>query len=354
MEPSLSIQVILPLAAGEAIAGEFECIEPAHLFIATLKFAEFDKSRFEAMAKGSAHAVEILVKEHGAVCARLDELSIQVPAGTKAARHSLRSKLGKGRHRHDRERAIHRSEASRAMCTAAEERALAAGDLQWSAVHLLDALLESPSSKMINVLAEIGSAPPKRTVETPLLDRHGSDLTALAKEGHFAVAEDISSALATDAVCKVVAEEILAANGSSILLIQAGARTPRDVVETLAQVFTSDSPPKGAKGIRVIEISVANLPRRQTEFEQDLAGLLNEATQAGNVILWFSDFLHFVQRDSQTDTTQLLIEKLRDKSLRCIASTDSRVYLKNINPEPVWKRLFHSVWIHDTEAPLQL
>jgi len=44
MKPSISIQIVWPLAAQEAVALEYEFIEPSHLFLGTLKFAELEKT----------------------------------------------------------------------------------------------------------------------------------------------------------------------------------------------------------------------------------------------------------------------------------------------------------------------
>ena len=69
MDPGLSIQIVWPLAAEEAVAAEFECIEPAHLLNAILKFAELEDRHFERMVEEGALA-QLLAKERDAVRAR--------------------------------------------------------------------------------------------------------------------------------------------------------------------------------------------------------------------------------------------------------------------------------------------
>jgi len=351
MDPGLSIQIVWPLAAEEAIAAGFERIEPAHLLNAALKFAELEEAHFHQMAQDGAMARQ-LVQERGAVCAMLRERGVSVPEGSTALRRGLREKLGRGGGGQPRGRVIHRSDAAREVCGAAEAAAQRAGEQRWGAAHLAAELLEAPGTRIASVLAECGVAAGASGADTPLLDQYGRDVTAQAREGALGVSSDAKP----DAACKVLLEELLGPNTRNVALVQAGERTPDEVVERLAVLFAGDSPPKGAAGKRIIEVSLARLGEDVTDaetLEERVAGLLREASEAGSVMLWFST-LHCYFALNCPGLLKQVERHLSRSENPAIVSMSKAGYNEHIKSNPAWKKLLRSVWLHDMKDSLQL
>ena len=351
MDPGLFVQMIWPLAADEAIAGEFECIEPPHIFNAILKCAELDDSDFKRMAKDDVIGA-LLAKERDATRDKLGEHRIEVPDGSTQIRRALRERLGSGGHATRRRRSIHRSGASREITHTAEDAAQQSGARYMTASHLLDALLDAPGTAMVNVLAEAGASGVHSAQETPRLDKYGRDITALARDGTLPPPNDRDS----DPVSKVVMEELFSRGGKSVLLVQAGERAPDEIIAQVAHQIVCDSPPKGASRKRIVELTLAKVgkgTKSSQEVETRLMDLLREASESGNVLLWFSSFHRFLAVD-KGKLGERLKERLLGTGITAIASMKERAFTKNLKHDTAWKDVFHTVWIHDLDAPMQL
>ncbi len=353
MEPGVSIQIIWPLAAEEAIAGEFEYIEPSHLFNALLKFTELENGHFERMSEDH-DVVKILVEERDAARYKLADHNISVPESSTAIRRALRERLGRGvQHVRRHGEAIHRSDAAREACTAAEDVARMAGARHWEAVHLLSVLLKDPGTRMVSVLAEFEVASSALERETPLLDLYGRDLTALAHAGSNIASE---TSLSEDPVCKVVTEKLLGPSKRNIVLIQAGKRTPEEVIEKLAALFTSNNPPKSARSKRIIEIDLTRLADGTTDTEEIVVrmdALLGEAADVGNIILWLSA-AHRYFAVGHPGLLKVLEQGLNRLETPIIGSMGATGYSDYLKGNPGWKKMFHIVWIHDVQTVQQL
>jgi hypothetical protein len=112
MKYSPTIEIVLQLAAREAIAGRHPEIEPEHLLIALLKFAETDlKAMLQA---GGAPILTPMLDEQQTLRSVLDERIVD----SKLFRRQLRSALGTGKRPPDAT-AIHRSRAAKRAFAAA-------------------------------------------------------------------------------------------------------------------------------------------------------------------------------------------------------------------------------------------
>jgi ATP-dependent Clp protease ATP-binding subunit ClpA len=356
MQLALSIQIVWPLAAEEAMAANFECIEPDHLCNALLKFAEVSSEELRVMAANPL-LVETLVLQRDALRGKLQQVGIQVPEQSTQIRRMLRQRIGNGGYRGQRDHVIHRSQEARDVCTKAEEAARAASATEWTGEHLLAGLLQNPSRMLASVLMELGVGNVKPAAVTPWLDEHGQDLTALAAQGRLAKVADIGSVLSTDPVCKVVAQTILGQGNNNVLLIQTGKITAMEIVETLAQVFAGNQPPNGARGKRIIEIALLKLrghEARTSDAEDVLREILQEAKRAGNVILWLSDLCDYIKHDARGNAATLVKDSIADPSVPCIACVSNKIYEKHFARDSKWKGVFQSVWIHDVVMRTQL
>jgi ATP-dependent metalloprotease FtsH len=148
MKVSASIDVLWQLAMGEAVSAEFGEIAPEHFLEAILKLAELNVEDLHRLAPDT-QVVRLVSEDVAAVREELNARGIN----SKRARRELRGLLGKGGSPH-RGGDMHRSPASREVFEAAARLAADAGSETLMALHLLQALLASPSPPMLLVLGE--------------------------------------------------------------------------------------------------------------------------------------------------------------------------------------------------------
>lgn len=157
MDRAMSARIVWPLAAEEAMARKFEYIEPLHIFIAILKFSELDHNALAPKASDKVSR-DAFRKERDELRAKLAAHRIDVPEGTKSIRKALRTRLGDGGFRAQSGWVIHRSESSRSITETAESLARKAGRRTVHANQLLDALLNSGDSVLLEVLQDAGAS----------------------------------------------------------------------------------------------------------------------------------------------------------------------------------------------------
>lgn len=365
MDPAVSSQLVWALANQEAGAARFAAIEPGHFLNAVLKFSEMDERRIGDTVQNSDQTMlEALVSDCDIVRRKLDEFSIGVPQDSRTIRRRLRQRMGKGAEATTKGEVLHRSDASRMICKQAETVASKAGEVQWHAVHLLEALLDSPTAEISGVLTDAGKAPSRNTPqETPLLNRIGKDLTALAAAGKLGATVPDGEQIKKDAVCKVVIQELIEKNTKNILLIETGGRSAEEVVNTLATVFASGLETSGSKSKRLVTIkaSLSQITKgkkpselAQEVFEEKIYELLQEVSKSPHVILCLSHFQEFVGAKRFTDVSLIVKEFLTQELIQCIATTDSASYAKYLERNADWKNLFRTVSIHEVKVPHQL
>ncbi len=146
MKRSPTIEIIMSLAAREAIAAEFGEIEPEHLFVGILKFSEIDmelvKDNFAI--EGS---FEFLKNELDEVRAVLNDRGID----STALRRQVRAALGKGGSPFNQE-AIHRSLETKLLFEMAGELAGEEEAGLVTACHYLRAILKNPTARLAGLI----------------------------------------------------------------------------------------------------------------------------------------------------------------------------------------------------------
>ncbi len=155
MDRGLSFKIVWIMAAEEAIAAQFEFIEPPHIFNAVLKFAEMSNNDLGPHAR-DRHSKKFFVEEQDTARDLLEAHKIIVPEDSKKIRRALRKRLGKSDYRAEPGWSIHRSEASRKIARTAEKIASESGSRLLKAEHILKALFDAPSRSMGKVLEEAG------------------------------------------------------------------------------------------------------------------------------------------------------------------------------------------------------
>ncbi|WP_345803286.1 ATP-dependent Clp protease ATP-binding subunit [Microbacterium sp. AZCO] len=180
--------------------------------------------------------------------------------------------------------------------------------------------------------------------ETPMLDKFGTDLTALASSGRLdpviGRADEIEQTI-----------EILSrrTKNNPVLVGEAGVGKTA-IVEGLAQAITDGGVPEQLVGKRVISLDLAGMlagTRYRGDFEERLTKTMDEvATLEGTVIL-FIDEIHTVVGaggggEGAMDAGNILKPRLARGELHLVGATTLKEY-RTIEKDPALERRFQPV-----------
>ncbi|WP_411557795.1 ATP-dependent Clp protease ATP-binding subunit [Plantibacter sp. MPB07] len=180
--------------------------------------------------------------------------------------------------------------------------------------------------------------------DTPMLDRFGTDLTALAAGGSLdpviGRSEEIEQAI-----------EILSrrTKNNPVLVGEAGVGKTA-VVEGLAQAIVDGGVPEQLRGKRVISLDLPAMvagTRYRGDFEERLTGLLDEIAANRSELIVFIDEVHTVvgaggSGEGGMDAGNMLKPRLARGELHLIGATTLREY-RGIEKDPALERRFQPV-----------
>lgn len=333
MKVSISIEIIMQLAGQEAIAAQFKEIEPEHLLEAILKLSELAVEEIASIVQG-ADAARNMTLEINVLHEKLATKSID---STKI-RRKLREILGNGNSPYDGGY-IHRSSSSRALFDAASKAADDAGSDTMTSIHMLEALLVSPTSVIDEVLQAEGLVvlkPPKCS-NTPVLDEVGQDLVRLI------ASEPSANATEYKAVCKALIQALAQGHKKGLFLRSENEEAARSVVLAAARVLATKDCPKPLKGKRFIDISAINPDRcGKNEEGERLEKAIAEARAAKNVILYLPPLL----KHKNTWCLDKLRSILIVGEIQFICWICDRSYIQ-VEKDPAWRKHAHVMRIHE-------
>lgn len=342
MKVSASIELVMQLAAQEAIAGEYEEIGPEHLLMGMLKFAELPVDELEKICP-KAGAVRQLTVEVEMVGKELKARRISATE----VRRRLRSILSSGGKPYEGG-TVHRSRACREAFDAA---AKVAGDCRSEGiliVHLLEAVLRTPTDP----IAEALGRRPHRHVETPLLDEHGRDLPRMAADGRLPDRND------REAERKVLMRALSQEDVRVILLITDDQDAATAVIEKVAQSVASKDCPQALEGTRIVDLGNVLTPSRKSSEALDLIDrLLAEAACDEQVVVCLPPIEVPVGPDKSKEWPDRLKGARQGGTFRCVVRVSPGAYRRWIGADPSWASLAEPIWIHDSmgsEVPWEL
>lgn len=186
---------------------------------------------------------------------------------------------------------------------------------------------------------------------TPLLDKYGRDLNAQAAEGR------IGPVIARDAELRALARTLARSKKNNPLLLGDAGVGKTAVVEGLAYAIHDGSAPAALRGRRIVQIEIGTLVAGTSlrgQFEERLIGIVEEARQSKNVIL-FIDEIHTIVGagdtiDSSLDAANILKPALARGEIVCIGATTHEEYRRAIAADPALDRRFRPI---DIEEPSQ-
>jgi ATP-dependent Clp protease ATP-binding subunit ClpC len=268
----------------------------------------------------------------------------------KRIRDGLRAALGQGQAAPGAEPKLTARAAQNLQ--RAKELAETEGASQVEERHLLTAILEDdPESITLRALRGLGVdvvalRPGGPVAGTPILDRIGRDLTALAREGA------LDPLIGRHEQLRQLVRTLARKKKNNPVLVGLAGVGKTAIVEGLAALIASGQIPDELKGCRLVELPMAALVAGTTyrgQFEERLLGLVKEVKAADNVIL-FIDEIHTILRagaveGGSLDAGNILKPALARGDLRVIGATTLEEYQRYIAQDAALERRFQPVWV---------
>ena len=267
----------------------------------------------------------------------------------KRIRDGLRAALGQGQAAPGAEPKLTARAAQNLQ--RAKELAETEGAAQVEERHLLTAILQDePESITLRVLRDLGvdvvALQPGGPAGTPILDRVGRDLTALAREGA------LDPLIGRHAQLRQLVRTLARKKKNNPVLVGLAGVGKTAIVEGLAALIAAGQIPDELKDCRLVELPMAALVAGTTyrgQFEERLLGLVKEVKAAANVIL-FIDEIHTILRagaveGGSLDAGNILKPALARGDLRVIGATTPEEYQRYIMQDAALERRFQQVWV---------
>jgi ATP-dependent Clp protease ATP-binding subunit ClpA len=339
MKVSVSIEIIMQLAAQEAIAAQYKEIEPEHLFEAVLKFSELPAEEVAKIASGS-DAIKDLAVEVSTLQEKLAAQSIN----STQTRRKLRGQLGNGNSPYDGGQ-MHRSTASRDLFDTAAKVADENRCETLTVVHLLDAIAVSPTPMIAELLKADGivAIKPCRHSNTPILDEIGHDLIDL-------VNKEPPDSVEYGASCKALIQTLAQGHTRGIFLIADNEDVARSIVLSSARIMAGKECPSALKGKRFVDLSrFGSEPTEHTELIATLENAIAEAKAAKNIILYLSPFLEDKKFIKDHWWVNILRSALLEGGIQFVCRATSSSY-KHVEKEPTWRKYAHMMRVHEQQS----
>jgi len=318
-------------------------LSPTMHHLITLALAEAQRQRSPFL--GTPHLFIALTKLDGATAAALRAQGHD----PKEIRDGLRSALGQGQARpHIDPQLTHRASANlqRATTLAAKE-----GAAQVEERHLLVAILnDDKDSFTLRTLQTLGvdiqNLQARLSSTTPILDRVGRDLTALASR------DELDPLIGRAQELRRLVRTLVRKKKNNPVLVGPAGVGKTAIAEGLAKLIAAGRVPDALRGTRLVELPTAALvagTMYRGQFEERLLGLVEEVKRADDIIL-FIDEIHTILRAGAVeggalDAGNILKPALARGDLRVIGATTPEEYQQYIAQDAALERRFQPVWV---------
>ena len=242
--------------------------------------------------------------------------------------------------------------------------------------HLLIAIIKHPDSVAFRLLTAMNIAIPKMYGEiltamcvdpaiakselnqlkskdkkgksaTPTLDQYSRDFTRLAREGKLDPV--VGRTTEIQRVVQILSRRM---KNNPCLVGEPGVGKTA-IVEGLAQMIDAGDVPETVLGKRLLSLDLSGLvagSKYRGEFEERIKKLIQEVTQAGNIIL-FVDELHTIigagGAEGAIDASNILKPALSRGEIQMIGATTTAEYRKYIEKDAALERRFQPVTVQE-------
>jgi len=375
------------IAANEAANSSHEFIEIEHIFIGLCKIGDFPLEELMTklqMDTGKISDVEAEIRKLGGIFEEFDIDPVHV-------RRALRRRMGMGSVEFSGQ-TMHRASSCKDVFETALRTCQARGSATMELLDLLLATVVQGNNKACELImaegvdlrklqssiAERMEAKPReegaeargiptgtekgkakapaegeeekiepKVSKTPLLNKHGRDLTHLAREGK------LDPVIGRREEMKKVAQILCQKRKNNPILVGDAGVGKTCVVEGLAQKVIDPGAAPEIKDKRIVEISMSSLvagTKYRGEFEERLQKMLDEA-KSGEDIVIFIDEIHTIvgagSAGDSMDAANILKPALARGDIHCIGATTTQEYRKYIEKDSALARRFQMVWIDE-------
>ncbi len=181
--------------------------------------------------------------------------------------------------------------------------------------------------------------------KTPMLDSYGRDLNQLARD------DKMDPVIGREKEIERVIQILSRRTKNNPVLIGEPGVGKTAIAEGLAQAIAQGRVPHMLKDKRVVSLSMASLvagAKYRGEFEERLKRVMDEITQAGNVIL-FIDELHTLvgagAGEGAIDAANIMKPALSRGELQVIGATTLKEYKKYIEKDSALERRFQTIMV---------
>lgn len=358
---STALSVVRQLSGQEAVASKHELILPEHLFNAITKLEDMVSTK----AIQTLNLTGSVAADYQAEAEHVLNLMSRYGLTPRQARRALRLLVGEGTYTRTKENngeAISRSPESRTLFDRAQQIALDAKAPFVMVHHLLAALLEH--ERIFNLLISLNSqheslyneamqtsANLTLLPDTPWLNEWATNITQQALEGkiHPAIGRE-------EEMLQVIRTLSRESKNNPVLVGEAGVGKTA-IVEGIAYRIATRNIDANFFNRRIFQINAADLVAQTTyrgQFEERLQGLIEEATQAKDVIL-FVDEIHMLVgaglvKGSNMDAANILKPALARGDIKLIGATTESEYYRYIAQDPAFERRFQLVKVPEPNA----
>jgi len=278
-------------------------------------------------------------------------------------RHGIRAHAGKGNYHHP-DKIVHRSESCRETFSQAEENAKKRGSADITCLDLLSAILESPGPQIEAALKECsvtaedilkgapsGNEPAerkvKKTLNTPFLDKFGTNLSKLAE------VDRMDPLIGRRDELLQVIRTLTRKQKSNPLLIGDPGVGKTAIVRGLAGRIAKGNVAHALRDRTIIELNMGSLvagTKMRGEFEDRLTKIIKELEENPEIIL-FIDEIHTLvgagKVEGGLDASNILKPALARGELRCIGATTHAEFRKYFEKDAALERRFQPIRVDE-------
>ncbi|MEN3034475.1 MAG: AAA family ATPase [Aquificaceae bacterium] len=234
----------------------------------------------------------------------------------------------------------------------AQEKAIAEGLSRVELYHIVSSLIEQKNSVGGKLLTQIlGGENMKESElkeqEKSALERFGTDLTKLAREGK------LDPVIGREEEINQLIEVLLRKSKNNPVLVGDPGVGKTAIVEGLAQRIINEEVPQDLKDRVIVSIDLSSMiagSKYRGEFEERLKSLLEEVKSKPEVIL-FIDEIHTVvgagKSEGAMDAGNMLKPALARGEIRLIGATTLEEYRKHIEKDPALERRFQPIMVEE-------
>ena len=208
-------------------------------------------------------------------------------------------------------------------------------------------LLESTGMDPADIRTELNRIKTREHSGTPALDQYARDMTRMAAEGK------LDPVVGREEELTRVIQVLSRRSKNNPCLIGEPGVGKTAIVEALAQRIVNNEIPMALQGMRLLSLDMSGMvagSKYRGEFEERIRSVIDEAENAGNVLL-FIDELHTIigagSAEGSLDASNIMKPALSRGELQVIGATTLEEYRKYVEKDAALERRFQPISVEE-------